>query len=115
MFNIARLMTLASLAFICTAALAVCQEKPRYTSIWVTDMHCGECAKKIARKLYVVPGVVQVKANVPKNLAFVIHQKNKDPLPKSLWDAVESAGFQVVKIQTPEIVITEKPKAAARR
>ena len=86
------------------------EAKQRYTAIYVTDMHCTECAKKIARKLYAVPGVVQVKADVPKDLAFVVHQKTKDPAPRALWEAVENAGFVVTKMHTPGGVIDKKPQ-----
>jgi len=88
---------------------AAAEGKRKFTAIYVTDMHCVDCAKKVAGKLYTVPGVVQVKANVPKDVAFVVHQKDKDPQPQALWEAVEAAGFEVVKLQTPTAVFTKKP------
>ena len=38
-------------------------------------MHCSNCAKKIARKLYNVSGVVKVQANVAKDYAVVTPQE----------------------------------------
>lgn len=115
MHKLTRRSALAAFAALGVSSTAFAEEKKRYSAIYVTDMHCTECARKIARKLYAVPGVVQVKANVPKDLAFVIHQKNKDPDPRALWQAVEDAGFEVVKIHTPNVVLTEKPRASRVR
>jgi copper chaperone CopZ len=73
-------------------------------------MHCDHCAKKIARKLYAVPGVVQVRADVPKNIAYVIPQQGKTVSPKQVWEAVESAGFPVARVVTPTETFTTKPR-----
>ena len=108
--KITRRATLAGLAALGLAnSIGAEEAKKRVTAIYVTDMHCENCAKKLAAKLYVVPGVVQVKANVAKDVAFVIHQKTKDPQPAALWDAVEAAGFEIDKLHTPAAVLTEKP------
>jgi copper chaperone CopZ len=80
-----------------------------YTTIHVHDMHCGECAKKIARKLYAIPGVVEVRADVGKNVAFVVPQKDKTLSARSLWDAVESAGFNVARLEGPQGTFVAKP------
>src|SRR6478735_5615936 len=81
-----------------------------YTTIHVQDMHCGECAKTIARKLYAIPGVVEVRADVAKNIAYVVPQKDKTVPSKAVWDAVESAGFRVVKLESPQGSYTTKPR-----
>ena len=94
---------------LCTVGLAQ-EAQQKFTAIYVTDMHCESCAKKLASKLYTVPGVVQVKANVAKDVAFVIHQKTKDPQPLALWEATEAAEFKIVKLHSPTVVLTEKPK-----
>ena len=111
MNKISRRLAIAGAAALCLTSVGLAEEaKPKFTAIYVTDMHCNNCAKKLAGKLYTVPGVVQVKANVPKDVAFVIHQKTKDPQPLALWEAAEAAGFQIVKLHTPSVVLTEKPK-----
>ena len=97
-------------------AITVCAEAPAaspavtYTTIYVQDMHCGECAKTIARKLYAIPGVVEVRADVAKNIAYVVPQKDKTVASKAVWDAVESAGFRVVKLESPQGSYTTKPR-----
>jgi copper chaperone CopZ len=81
-----------------------------YTTIHVQDMHCGECAKTIARKLYALPGVVEVRADVTKNIAYVVPQKDKTVASKAVWEAVESAGFRVVRLESPQGNFTTKPR-----
>lgn len=82
---------------------------PTYTTIRVHNMHCGHCAQKIARKLYAVPGVVEVRADVPKNIAYVVPQQDKNLSPRVLWEAVEAAGFKVARLDGPEGSFTKKP------
>jgi copper chaperone CopZ len=96
-------------------ALLVCEQTRAaspvpYTTIHVQDMHCGECAKKIARKLYAIPGVVEVRADVGKNIAYVVPQKDKTIASRSMWEAVESAGFRVVRLESPQGTFTTKPR-----
>ena len=116
MKKISRRLSIAGTAAMGLTSMGLAQEtQQKFTAIYVTDMHCESCAKKLASKLYTVSGVVQVKANVPKNVAFVVHQKTKDPQPLALWDATEAAGFEIVKLQSPTVVLTEKPKQTNTR
>jgi copper chaperone CopZ len=80
-----------------------------YTTIHVHNMHCADCAKQIARKLYAVPGVVEVRADVAKNIAYVVPQKDKALSARSLWTAVESAGFQVARLEGPQGTFNARP------
>lgn len=91
-------------------AAAVQAADPTFTTITVTDMHCEACAKRIAAKLYRVPGVVQVRADVAKNLAIVVPQQQRQPSPRAVWEAVEQAGFQPVKLTSPTGSFTTKPR-----
>lgn len=84
--------------------------KTQFTTVYVKDMHCNSCAKKIAGKLYAVPGVVSVKTNYKKGTAVVTPQKSKTPSPKALWEAVEAATFKPVKIASPLGTYTKKPR-----
>ncbi|MEK6236952.1 MAG: heavy-metal-associated domain-containing protein [Planctomycetales bacterium] len=81
-----------------------------YTTISVHNMHCGACAKKIAAKLYLVSGVLEVRADVKKNHAYVVPQKRATPSPRAMWEAVEKAGFKPVNISGPAGRFTKKPK-----
>ena len=81
----------------------------RTAVIKVDDMHCANCAKKIARKLYAVPRVTKVTTNVKAGTATIVGQQGKDPSPKALWEAVEQAAFQPVKLTHPAGTFTERP------
>ena len=91
---------------IVTAAEA---QRPNPTTAVTTKKMCPNCAKKIASKLYAVPGVIEVRANVKKDVAFVTPQRSKTLSPKALWTAVEQAGHVVVKLSGPSGVFTTKP------
>lgn len=80
------------------------------TTIQVKDMHCPNCAKSIAGKLYAVPGVVSVKMDVTKESAFVTPQAQRQPSARAMWDAVVKAGFTPVKITTPAGSFTSRPE-----
>ena len=47
------------------------------TAIFVGDMHCANCAKKVARKLYGVKGVIKVRTDIKVDVAIVTPQRNK--------------------------------------
>ena len=94
----------------CQAHTAPAAEKVAYTTILVDDMHCSACAKKVAGKLYAVPGVVEVRADVKKNLAYVKPEGKKSPSPQKMWEAVEAAGFKPLKLAGPAGTFTTKPR-----
>lgn len=82
-----------------------------YTTIHVDNMHCDACAKKIAGKLYALPQVAEVRADVPKSIAYVVPHQGKTPSPKAIWEAVEQAGFKPVKLEGPGGSFTAKPRS----
>jgi copper chaperone CopZ len=83
---------------------------PATTTIRVKDMHCEGCAAKIRRGLFSVAGVVNVTTNVKAHTAFVSPQRNRQPSPRAMWEAVEKAGFEVVQLHGPGGAFTEKPQ-----
>jgi copper chaperone CopZ len=113
-----------SLAFLCTAtpsvpaaekapvAAAEIKLAPHETAIYVGDMHCATCAKKISGKLFRVKGVMKVRTNVKQHVAIVTPQSKKVVDVKAAWKAVQSAGFEPVKLVGPEgtFVSDEKSK-----
>jgi copper chaperone CopZ len=113
MNHITRRTALAALATAGVAAATLtlqAQQPPVFTTIVVHNMHCQHCANKIAGQLYKVPGVVEVRADVPKNTAYVKPQSGKDLSPAKLWTAVETAGFKVASISGPQGTFTTKPR-----
>lgn len=97
-------------ALLLATGLARAENKIAYTTIYVHNMHCDDCAKQIARKLYALPGVVEVRADVAKNIAYVVPQKDKTLSNRAMWEAVESAGFAVAKLEGPQGAFTAKPR-----
>lgn len=91
--------------FASTAALAAlapwaaaAEKTTASITLRVKDMHCSDCAQKIARKLYAVPGVVKVRTDVKKHVAVIVPEATRQPSPKALWEAVEKAGFEPVQL-----------------
>jgi copper chaperone CopZ len=87
------------------------------TAIFVGDMHCAGCAKKVARKLYGVKGVVKVRSDIKIDVTIVTPQKNKQVDPKALWAATEASGILPIKLIGPAGVIeadAEAKKAALK-
>ena len=87
------------------------------TAIFVGNMHCGGCAKKVARKLYGVKGVVRVRSDIKIDVAIVTPQQNRKLDPKELWAATEKSGILPVKLIGPSGVMeadAEAKKAAVK-
>jgi len=79
------------------------------TSIQVVKMHCGGCAKRLAAKLYTVPGVTAVSFDLQSKTLFVTPQTNAAPSPRALWEAIELAKDTPVQLAGPQGTFTAKP------
>lgn len=77
------------------------------TAIFVGDMHCAGCAKKVARKLYGVKGVVKVRTDIKVDVAIVTPQQNKELDTNALWAATEASTILPIKIIGPKGVLRE--------
>jgi copper chaperone CopZ len=105
--------------FVMTAAavlVAVCAgwlvaAEPQTTAVYVDDMHCPACAKKIVTKLQTVEGVASVNADVGAGQAIVTPNGKAKLSPRALWEAVETAGYTPTKLVGPSGAFTEKPKS----
>ena len=51
---------------------------PGETALYVADLHCKTCAKKIASKLYAVKGVMRVRTDVKDDVVIITPQKKKE-------------------------------------
>jgi copper chaperone CopZ len=71
------------------------------TAIYVADMHCAGCAKKIAGRLFRVKGVMRVRTDYRVDLAIVTPQAKKQLDPKALWAAVQAARKHPTKLIGP--------------
>jgi copper chaperone CopZ len=81
------------------------------TAIFVGDMHCAGCAKKVARKLYGVKGVVKVRSDIKIDVAIVTPQRGKQLDAKALWAATETSGILPIKLIGPAGVIEADAEA----
>lgn len=103
-------MALAAL-IVLTVGNALWAANPPGTTITVPDMHCMGCAKKMATKLYEVPGVAAVQASVPTTSLSVSPKPQAAPSPRALWEAVERAGYTPSKLEGPSGSFTAKPQS----
>ncbi len=75
---------------------------PQETAIYVGDMHCAGCAKKVSSRLYKIKGVMKVRTDLKADVAVVTPQTKKQVDPKAVWAAVQAAGKQPVKLVGPQ-------------
>ncbi|QDV85356.1 heavy-metal-associated domain-containing protein [Stieleria magnilauensis] len=116
-----------SLCLALTFALAVCMTAPSRaattintatstakTTITLKVLTCESCAKKVATKLTEVPGVggvkTDVKTDVKSKTAIVVPKGDAILSPLKLWEAIEKAGKEPVKLEGPSGTFTSKPK-----
>lgn len=80
------------------------------TTITLKALDCESCAKKVAAKLSEVRGVGDVKADIKSKTAIVTPKGNANLSPLQLWEAIEKAGKEPVKLEGPSGTFTSKPK-----
>lgn len=83
---------------------------PNDTVIYVGNLHCAHCAKKITGKLYAVKGVVKVRTDLKADVAIVTPQAKKKLDPLALWTAAKTSGFPAVKLVGPTGTYLADPK-----
>ena len=64
--------------------------------VFIDGMSCGHCAARIEKALATIDGVAQVKVNLTGKFAEIETAKDLDD--KSVSQAIDSAGYQFVKI-----------------
>ncbi|QEG35892.1 heavy-metal-associated domain-containing protein [Bythopirellula goksoeyrii] len=106
-----------SLCIALTFALAFCMTSQSWaaaskskTTITLKVLSCENCAKKVADKLWEVPGVGDVKTDIKSKTAIVEPEADATLSPLHLWEAVEQAGKEPVKLEGPSGTFTSKPK-----
>lgn len=84
---------------------------PVPTKLTVPGLDCMSCAKKAGDKLYAVPGVGEVKVDIKAKLLIVTPKQGAAMSPRSLWEAVDKAGYEPTKLEGPAGSFTAKPKS----
>ena len=97
----------------CTAESSAQQPKtaPNAIKVHIPNMHCESCAKKIRSRIFTVKGVQRVVTWVKHDLAVIEPVPGQTISAKAIWDTLEEGKFKVDRIETPQGVIKEKPKA----
>lgn len=70
--------------------------EPAVTTISVKGMQCAACASHVVENLQSISGVAKAQADVAKAVAVVTAKGNASPSPRSLWEAIEKAGYTPV-------------------
>ncbi|HYO25944.1 MAG TPA: heavy-metal-associated domain-containing protein [Lacipirellulaceae bacterium] len=87
-------------AAVATATKAL-QVQPAETVIFLEDLHCAACAKKVTGRLFKLKGVKAVRTSVKYDAAVVTPQ-TKQPLdPVAAWEALQAAGYQPARLVGP--------------
>ncbi|MEO2090587.1 MAG: heavy metal-associated domain-containing protein [Gemmataceae bacterium] len=84
--------------------------EPAPTKLTVPGLDCMSCAKKAGDKLYAVPGVGEVKVDIKAKVLIVTPKQGAAMSPRSLWEAVDKAGYEPTKLEGPAGSFTSKPK-----
>lgn len=102
----------AAVAALALAATAVIAQPPaaHQTTITVPDMHCRGCLKKVADKLYAVPGVGAVQASLESHTLVVTPRPQAAISPRLLWEAVEAAGKRPTRLVGPHGSFAARPR-----
>lgn len=100
--------------------------RPGETAVYVADMHCATCAKKVASRLFKIKGVMKVRTDVESDVAILTPQPKKQIDHVAVWSALEKAGYPAVKLVGPQgvyvadeeskqpVKVTEVPAASPR-
>lgn len=95
------------------SAPPVNRQAPDYITIYVSDMHCAGCCKKVSSKLYTIKDVIKVQTNLQKHFAIVVPKPGTKISPRKLWEAIEQVKMKPTKLVMPKgkQVYTAKPPA----
>jgi copper chaperone CopZ len=83
------------------AAVKALKVGPQETIIFVEDLHCATCAKKVTSRLFKMKGVKRVRTSVKFDAAVVTPQARKDLDAEAAWMALHDAGYQPTRLIGP--------------
>jgi copper chaperone CopZ len=72
------------------------------TIVFVTDLHCATCAKKVTSRLFKLKGVMRVRTSVKLDAAVITPQTKKTIDVAAAWEALQEAGYQPTHLAGPE-------------
>jgi copper chaperone CopZ len=72
------------------------------TIVFVTDLHCANCAKKVTSRLFKLKGVMRVRTSVKLDAAVITPQTKKTVDVEAAWAVLQEAGYQPTRMVGPE-------------
>ena len=100
-----------SLAVVGAGLSPALAQQPPVTAIYIKNLHCEGCAKRLRARLYKVPDVLKVSTNLKQGVAVITPTQGTSVSLKALWEAAETEKFQVSKVSGPQGVFNKKPSA----
>jgi len=82
------------------ADATVLEDAPKST-MYITNLHCEGCAKRLRNSVFKVEGVSAVKTDVEDGTAVITPTSGGNPSAKAIWEAVEKQKFVITKFVTP--------------
>ncbi len=98
-----------SLAFAITVAGTTTAQDVQTQTIFINNLHCQGCAKRLRNELFKVAGVKDVKTDVKAGTAVITPTEGSSPDARAVWEAAEKEKFEVAKLVTPNGTYDEKP------
>ena len=77
--------------------------EPGRVEIYLEDLHCKTCAKKVSRKLYALRGVSKVETYLKTDLVVVRVPKKQPVATAALWQAVLDGGVKPTELRYAEV------------
>ncbi|HMP04635.1 MAG TPA: heavy-metal-associated domain-containing protein [Gemmatales bacterium] len=72
------------------------------TLVFIEDMHCSSCAKKVAGRLFKVKGVMRVRTSVKHDAAVITPQAKKAVDVAATWATLQEGGYPPTRLIGPE-------------
>lgn len=72
---------------------------PGRVEVYLEDLHCKTCAKKVSRKLYALRGVSKVETYLQTDKVVIHTPKDRPVATASIWQAVLAGGVKPIEIR----------------
>jgi copper chaperone CopZ len=108
-----RVLAMALILSGASSALAA-TDGPFYVQIVASEMCCKGCAQTVAAQLYSLPGVTDVRADVPNRLVSVTAKPSAKLTLERIWQAVEKGKGRPSKLVTRQATYVMSPQQSLK-
>jgi copper chaperone CopZ len=108
-----RVLAMALILSGASSALAA-TDGPFYVQIVASEMCCKGCAQTVAAQLYSLPGVTDVRADVPNRLVSVTAKPSPKLTLERIWQAVEKGKGRPSKLVTRQATYVMSPQQSLK-